>query len=272
LTNQLDKGPDAEANTSPNISPLTLGDVQITRDAGNTQSFLVSLCFRPLKEHIHKASSRGNVLKQMIKSPADIQHLPLSLPRRLVVLALHRGLFVNHTSARSVLHGNDFILQLKPECKDQLVVTFDGYNNSEVVNRYLRQACQNAGFSLSDTYYSSRRQFGTTGRRTLGVEIARKAMAHEIGSSAYWQYYDCGLDHVDVTDLVVDGDDGRAAGGITELSFHLLRATDKAAFERDLIAPWTACACQQHVILHSGCRSSAFTCHKYTSSHVLLCL
>lgn len=100
-------------------------------------------------------------------------------------------------------------------------MTFDSYHNSEVVNKYLRQACQNAGFPPGVTYYSFRRQFGTIVQRTLGVETAQKAMADEIGSSTDWQYYDRGLDHADVTDVVVgSGVRGRlAAQQIYHFSF-----------------------------------------------------
>ena len=87
---------------------------------------------------------------------------------------------------------------------------------------------------ISSRYYSLRRQSVTTFKRALGLETAQKAMAHDSGSFTYWSHYERGLGHVDFTDLVVDGVNGRAAGDATKLSIHLLYATDKAAFERDV--------------------------------------
>ena len=83
-------------------------------------------------------------------------------------------------------------------------------------------------------YYSLRRQSGTTFECALGFKTAQKATAYDVGSSTYWSHYERGLDYVDFTDLVASGGDGRATGSTTNLSIHLLHATDKATFEKDV--------------------------------------
>ena len=97
-----------------------------------------------------------------------------------------------------------------------------------------RAICFEMRCDISSRYFSSRRQSMTTFERALGFKTAQKAMAHDVGSFTYWSHYERGLGHVDLTDLVVDGGNGGAAGGATKLSNHLLYATDKAAFERDV--------------------------------------
>lgn len=92
-----------------------------------------------------------------------------------------------------------------------------------------RITCFEMRCDISSWYYSLRRQSVSTYKRELGFKTAQKAMAHDIGSSTYWSHNERGWDHVDLADLVVDGGDGT-----TKLSNHLLYATDKAAFERDV--------------------------------------
>lgn len=55
LASDLDRDPITNVASIQNISPLTWGDIRITRDTEDSQSFIVPLSFRRPKGHIHKA-------------------------------------------------------------------------------------------------------------------------------------------------------------------------------------------------------------------------
>jgi hypothetical protein len=204
-------------------APLTWGDIHITRDLDNTQNFTVTLTFRRLKGFTESAATRGHKLTHLLKSPSNVQYLALSLPHRLVARALQKGFLADHNSVDSVMSGTDYTLRTLPSCHDQYVfadIIPDKYNQ---INSYLQNACNRAGMPSGVTIYAFRRNFGTSMQRELGIETAQKAMDHTVGSSTYWKFYDRGLDHVDATNLIVDGGNGQATGGSTAIPLHLQR-------------------------------------------------
>lgn len=73
------------------------------------------------------------------------------------------------------------------------------------------------------TFYSFRRQSGTTIERALGLETAQKAMNHDVGTRTFRRYYDRGLDHVNATDLITGTGNGQMAGDSGNIPLSLRR-------------------------------------------------
>ena len=71
LMPDLDTGPSADLTSTQNISRLTWGEVQITRDTEDANSSVVSLTLQKLKGHIDKlqaeirASSKSSTLQNL---------------------------------------------------------------------------------------------------------------------------------------------------------------------------------------------------------------
>lgn len=176
--------------------------------------------FRVLKCRNVRASSKNHTLVRDLKSSDQVQMLMLSVPHRLLSLALARGYLRDHETLHSVLHGTDRTIKLKEECLHESL--FSGLYQRNV-NAYLQQVCPINGFPPDLTLYAFRRQSATIIERAMGEQTSQQTMDHGIGTSTYRRYCDRGQDNIDTTNLIVDDGDGYTGEEGAELALHLRR-------------------------------------------------
>lgn len=188
---------------------------QLTADGIWHGQFLVKITFRYLKR-TEDTKVDGTDLRMTILSPNT--NPMLSLPHRLLVIALRRGLLRNYKSIEELMAGKEERVTFKPDALSLPVLYATSARGlflqnrparSQALTEYIRSRALWLGYEGSTTFYAWRRKFGTQIERAVGVEKARGAMAHAFSSKVYEQYYDQGLYDLDNTNILIDNENGK---------------------------------------------------------------
>lgn len=192
---------------------LTWRDLQITAGDGPGQ-FDVVVTFKKanIKAPIDpEASVMVNLdypLRSYIKSPTA-GNLPLSVPHRLLVIALRRGLLVDISTLDELFSFSRQNLLIKPDHLDEPIllrslpkgIGLDPASTPLRADRltdYLSRRGKALGFSESITFYSIRRRAATDLVRRVGLDAAKIQMGHMPDSHTLVNSY---LDSAPTTDL-----------------------------------------------------------------------
>lgn len=206
---------------------LSWGDIdirrQLTEDGVWEGQFVATLNFRYLKQTAD-TSVDGKDLRMTILAPRT--NPMLSLPHRLLVLCLRRGLLQRHSTVEELMLGREEKVLFKTEALSRPVLLatssrgltlLDRPAHSHSLTEYLRRRAQWLGYDGVTTFYAWRRKFGTQIERAAGADKARGAMAHSVASKVYEQYYDQGLYDLNNTSILIDKDNSQdAARAVTE--------------------------------------------------------
>ncbi|EON64493.1 hypothetical protein W97_03725 [Coniosporium apollinis CBS 100218] len=81
-------------------------DITISRDVSDDRkTFTVKVTFRWLKGNRDNLATMNKRLKMTIRSPTTVTQIPLSIPHRLLVILIRRGLLEHHDSFESAVFG-----------------------------------------------------------------------------------------------------------------------------------------------------------------------
>ncbi|KAF7190950.1 hypothetical protein HII31_08109 [Pseudocercospora fuligena] len=209
--------PNSDRVAEREFQGLAWKDVELRR-IGTTGQLLATVKLRWLKgnrDSIVKRTSKKPITF-MIRSPKDLDYLVLSVPHGLLRLALRRNLLRDHTSAMSVLQGSELVIKIKDHMLSEPVFVSNPYSNEyrgdgpllyDQMHLYLKNAIRRCGFDPGCSFMSWRTLAGTKIERATDVSTAQKALTHQVGGSTYHKHYDRGIDHVDVTGIIVDETD-----------------------------------------------------------------
>lgn len=198
-----------------------------------TGGLIAHVTFQWLKGNRDEASRKLERLMISFRSPRDPNLLNLSIPHRLLVLALHRGILADHTSVESLLAGHERVVSIIPDAQD-LPVFVAAADVSKAVqvqpmtygalSEYLKERTIRLGYPPLCTFYGFRAELATKVERRFGVESAQKTIQHAPGSHTYRKHYDKGNDGIDLVDLVIDGGSGLPEDGLESARESLIPA------------------------------------------------
>ncbi|ETS84837.1 hypothetical protein PFICI_02862 [Pestalotiopsis fici W106-1] len=182
---------------------LVWRDIEIFRGdvAG---SFNVTITFRSLKtnfEDLEKANQKApslDTVRVTLPSPRSHDHLIFSIPHRLLVIALRRGILAGFDDLDSLLAGTTRQIHFKKQTLDQPVIRAgkarglgisEDPASAQSLSEYLRTRGAAIGYGEQITSYSIRRRSATDLARQIGRDDARMLMNHDPDSRVLEKYY-----------------------------------------------------------------------------------
>lgn len=189
---------------------LTFRDLKITRGK-NAGEFNLEILIRNIKSCTVELGEMNRPIKTtyfIIKSPASKHNLMLSVPHRVLAIALRRGALDQINTLDELIGGAQHYIRFKPDFLDTpvllagrprgLSVDPDKALSASSLSAYLQQRGQMAGYKHNISFYSIRRAAGTDFTRLLGPDRARSLMTHDPESRALELFY---LDQRPTTDV-----------------------------------------------------------------------
>ena len=191
---------------------LAWKDIRIHRGCKRGE-FIVFIDIRNLKtntvdherEYLSKGpgGSYGNrVLTFRIGSPQRAATLWMSVPHRILIIALRRQILVGIETLDELFDGDKALIHIKDEYLNSPVLIAstsgdqpsgsprdDGPISSKMLTNYLGERGIRAGFPVRPTFYSIRRRCAADMTRFFGADRARELMGHDPGSLTLECYY-----------------------------------------------------------------------------------
>ena len=199
---------------------LTWGDIdiqrQLTADGIWEGQFLAKITFKYQTETEETAAQR-KYLHMTILSPKT--NITLSLPHRLLVIALRRGLINHYESINELMLGQEENVSFKPDALSLPVLLAtspdslsleDGAAHTRSLTKYIRDCIQWVGYGGTSASYSWRK-YDTHLDRVVGGDVARAAMAHGPRTTTFERYYNQGRYDLNLTGILIDGQVGQDA-------------------------------------------------------------
>lgn len=187
--------PDTVLDPSTDQSFLIWRDVQLKRLA-DVGSYMLRLKIRTWKGNPGIANV-GRTFN--LSTPTKSSNLIFSIPHRLIVIGLRRGVFEDFTDLDGLLSGTHVFLKIKDDFLDKPVLirpVGNGYQTNpdlpmyaNTLSSYLQRCGRRAGFAEAITFYSIRRRTATNLARVFGNDTAREIMGHVPTSSTLERYY-----------------------------------------------------------------------------------
>lgn len=203
------------ASSADELPWLTFSDITITRH-NEEGRFYVKLRLRNLKCNPFEQAEKGGTLQKTvtfhINSPQEKVNLMLSVPHRILSLALRRGALRDYDTMEDLLSGNLHTIAFKPEVLSMpvlvagkprgLSVDYSAALTSDSMTEYLKTRGERLGYHSGISFYSIRRRAGTDIARIAGVEASRAIMCHEPDTRTLERFY---LNAMPTTDVAAMG-------------------------------------------------------------------
>ncbi|KAF5027811.1 hypothetical protein F66182_81 [Fusarium sp. NRRL 66182] len=202
--------------------------------------FTAKLVIRNLKtnyedpEKTWRQGSLNTTVRCIIKSPQHSTNLIFSIPHRLLIIALRRGVLHGIETLDQLLCTEKKYIAIKEEFLDKPILLAGAPRGLKLTEEPMRAAAlteyislrgKKVGYAEDLTFYSLRRRAATDLSRKIGKDAARSLMSHDADSRILEKYYLSLEDTLDVSGLALDELDG-ADGGHTK---ELLNANDDLA-------------------------------------------
>lgn len=255
---------------------LRWGDVTIYRDDANrtpTGTFTVQFTFRWLKGNrgdrdpdlgstARFGADYQGTLGMKVRTPNQVHDIGLSIPHRLLDMAIGRCLLKDHDTLQSLFDGHEKIVKLKEEAK-ALPVSLEAkaagrglYEDipagANDFTEYLSLRAMWCEYVASACMYSWRAKAGTNVARAVGVDQARKFMNHSPESRVFEKHYDQGLYDFDAVGIAIDGAPGaKASADLSELESQAMTRARLAKQSIDRQSLITECV-ESHADLHAA--------------------
>ncbi|KAM0200381.1 hypothetical protein ACHAPI_002806 [Fusarium lateritium] len=201
---------------------LTWGDIELSRDSEDGK-FTAKITIRNLKtnyEDPEKARKKGSApskLKCIIKSPQITSNLIFSVPHRLLIIAIRRGILDGIETLDQLLSSELQYITIRQEFLNQPVFLAAGPRGLTLTEKPMRATAlttyislrgKKIGYAQDLTFYSLRRRAATDLSRKIGKDAARSLMNHDPNSRTLEKYYLSLEDTLDVSGLALDELDG----------------------------------------------------------------
>ncbi|CAJ0540123.1 Ff.00g073930.m01.CDS01 [Fusarium sp. VM40] len=202
---------------------LTWGDIELSRGSEDGK-FTAKITIRNLKTNYkdpEKARNKGSApseLKCIIKSPQVVSNLIFSIPHRLLVIAIRRGILAGIQTLDQLLSSELQYITIRQEFLDKPVFLAAGPRGLTLTEKSMRATAlttyislrgKKIGYAQDLTFYSLRRRAATDLSRKIGKDAARSLMNHDPNSRILEKYYLSLEDTLDVSGLALDELDGR---------------------------------------------------------------
>jgi hypothetical protein len=125
-------------------------------------------------------------------SPPNPDQLIFSVPHRLLVIALRRGILVDYDNIDDLIDGDRFNITIRDDQLEEPILyasaprglTLDTSKplNANALTEYIRQRGRALGYPFPITFYSIRRRTATDLAITYGKDLAREVMGHSAES------------------------------------------------------------------------------------------
>ncbi|KAJ9652107.1 hypothetical protein H2198_008635 [Neophaeococcomyces mojaviensis] len=184
---------------------LTWRDIEFSRIRLDEQGhFMAKILIRNLKTNKDAntdimGSSNNKELEFPISSPRKVENLQLSVPHRLLTMALRRKLLVGITTPEELIRGELLFIRVTEECLDQPVLlqhrSFKSHLSapeplrSHTLTKYIKNCAMRNGFPNDLTMYSLRRFAASEYAHKYGNDIARQILGHEPGMYTLEKHY-----------------------------------------------------------------------------------
>ncbi|KAJ0164326.1 hypothetical protein CTA2_1248 [Colletotrichum tanaceti] len=221
---------------------LAWKDIRVTR--GHQQGmWTLRVTIRNLKTNkdldAEAAETANRRIRFRITSPQQQSNLALSVPHRLLVIGLRRGVFEEIATIDDLFETDLHQISIKEEFLDKPILLAGAERGlglkddhtplpSSSLTKWLKLRAERIGWPGDVTFYSIRRQTASTYVNALGVDNARALMAHEPDSRTLERFYvDC-VSTTDVSAIALGEEVGH--GGADELMH--LEATTSVTLDR----------------------------------------
>lgn len=188
---------------------------EITSDGGFEGRFTACCVFRYLKDRntTVRKPSRFQQLRLTVRSARSPDHIPFSLPHRLLTILIRRGLLRDYTTVEELFNGQDVNVIIKPEGLDQPVLLKgkshgylqDSPHNASGFTIYMKKVALRCGLG-NGTMYAWRNKAATEVARAVGPDKARMFLNHSTRSRVLEEYYDEAEYDLDVTAIALAED------------------------------------------------------------------
>jgi hypothetical protein len=186
----------AESYSGPNNkrhdAHLTWRDLDIQRDGTEKGRFKVIITIRFWKQSRDPDAARVEPKTYTIVSPPNPDQIIFSVPHRLLVIALRRGLLVDYTNINDLFAGDKLNILVRDDQLDEPVLYAAAHRglgldttkplNAHGLTDYIRERGKVLGYAHPISFYSIRRRAATDLTVNYGADVAREIMGHSADS------------------------------------------------------------------------------------------
>ena len=208
---------------------------EITSDGHFEGRFSACISFKCLKSRnirVHRPN-RYQQLRLTVRSARSPDHIPFSLPHRLLTILIRRGLLRDISSVEELFNNELMNVAIKPEAMDYPVflksmsgqILLDSPLNTNGFSHYMKKVAIRCGLGTG-TMYAWRNKAATETARAVGPDKARMFLNHSAQSRTFEEYYDEAEYDLDVTAIALAEDHVAGAQSLRDASSPALyRAT-----------------------------------------------